>query len=149
MSLKKRMTQLCYSLVMLLAACEAAPITDRFMQGAEPGTATASPTAPAGAAKGVSAPAALPAPSVAPDPEDDGTARPPDKCCSWGSYRCPVTGEVWDYESVGCGLPLKPAAKKACAKACEVACIDSGWFSECDSAEDRPAAAPPSTSGTR
>lgn len=52
-------------------------------------------------------------------------------CCSVGYYRCPSTGEVYEYSAPGCGDPLRTAARLACNGACSVTCVDSGWHTSC------------------
>jgi hypothetical protein len=53
-------------------------------------------------------------------------------CCSYGYYRCPTTGAIFDYESLACSTgPRKTTAAAQCDAACSATCVDSGWINPC------------------
>ena len=53
------------------------------------------------------------------------------QCCSVGYYRCPNTGEVYDYAVPGCDSPNRNGARAMCNFNCSVTCTDSGWHNGC------------------
>lgn len=56
----------------------------------------------------------------------------PSLCCSYGYYRCPTTGAIFDYEALACSFgPRKSTAASRCNIACAAACVDSGWLDPC------------------
>lgn len=53
-------------------------------------------------------------------------------CCSYGYYRCPTTGAIFDYEALACSSgPRKSTAAAQCDAACSATCVDSGWINPC------------------
>ena len=53
-------------------------------------------------------------------------------CCSFGYYRCPTTGAIFDYEALACSSgPEKSTAASRCDVACAATCVDSGWIDPC------------------
>jgi len=53
-------------------------------------------------------------------------------CCSYGYYRCPTTGAIFDYEALACSAgPRKTTAAAQCDAACAATCVDSGWINPC------------------
>lgn len=56
----------------------------------------------------------------------------PSLCCSYGYYRCPTTGAIFDYEALACSSgPRKSTAAAQCDAACAATCVDSGWIDPC------------------
>lgn len=59
---------------------------------------------------------------------EDGQAIIIDPDCCWGSFRCPTTGTIYEYDTPGCGPVKKSTAQTNCNNHCSSACTDSGWY---------------------